>query len=160
MNPGTPAISEDYRDIAARTVAGTPLDAVIYADRDGVIRLWNSAAENIFGYSEDEALGRSLDLIIPEKHRGPHWDGWDKVLRTGETSYGSEPLTVPGLNAAGERISLSFSITILTDDNGEIEGIAAVLHDVTEQWEKQRALRRRVRELERQLTEFSGDQGS
>lgn len=149
--------TEEFRDIAARTVAGTPLDAVIYADRDGIIRLWNSAAQNIFGFTEHEAVGQSLDLIIPEKHRRPHWDGWDKVLQTGETSYGREPLTVPGLNSAGERISLSFSITILTDSDGEIEGIAAVLHDVTEQWHKQRALRRRIRDLEHQIRDLGAE---
>ncbi|WP_084141987.1 PAS domain S-box protein [Corynebacterium sputi] len=154
---GSGAHTEQFRDISARTVAGTPLDAVVYADRNGIIRLWNSAAQNIFGFTEEEAVGQSLDLIIPEKHRTPHWAGWDKVLQTGHTSYGHEPLTVPGLNAAGERISLSFSITILTDGDGQIEGIAAVLHDVSEQWDKQRALRRRVRDLERQIRDLGAE---
>lgn len=136
---------------AARIVAGT-LDAIIYADREGLIRLWNVGAERIFGHSAAEALGKSLDLIIPEKHRRAHWAGWDRVMETGETKYGSDPLAVPGLRADGSRVSLEFSICMLKDPEGRIEGVAVVMRDVTERWEESRSLRERVRELEARLS--------
>lgn len=123
-------------------------DAIIYADRDGTICLWNTGAENIFGHAAQDALGKSLDLIIPEKLRQRHWDGWDKVIATGETKYGQEPLAVPGLRADGTRVSLEFSITMLHDDAGQIAGMVAILRDVTTRWEQDRALRRRLATLE------------
>lgn len=133
--------------LADRIVAATQ-DAVIYADREGVIRLWNTGAETIFGYSADEAVGKSLDLIIPEKQRQRHWDGWDRVMATGKTRYGSEPLAVPGVRADGSRVSLEFSITMLWDSEDRIAGIAAVLRDVTARWKQDRELRKRLAELE------------
>lgn len=132
---------------AERIVAGTQ-DAVIYADRDGVIRLWNSGAERIFGWSAEEAAGESLDIIVPEKHRKPHWRGWYRVMDTGLTRYGADPLAVPGLRKDGSIVSLEFSITMLKDSGGGIEGIAAILRDVTKRWNRERALQKRVRELE------------
>ncbi|AGF72126.1 PAS/PAC domain-containing protein [Corynebacterium halotolerans YIM 70093 = DSM 44683] len=136
---------------AARIVSDT-LDAVIYADRTGTIRLWNAGAESIFGHSPEDALGESLDLIIPEKHRRAHWTGWERVMDSGETRYGADPLSVPGIRADGTRVSLEFSITMLKDDEGRIEGIAAVMRDVSKRWEETRDLRKRVRELEAQLS--------
>ena len=135
------------RNTAERIVAGTQ-DAVIYADRDGVIRLWNAGAERIFGWSAGEAAGESLDIIVPEKHRKPHWRGWYRVMDTGLTRYGADPLAVPGLRKDGSIVSLEFSITMLKDSEGGIEGIAAILRDVTKRWNRERALQKRVRELE------------
>lgn len=123
-------------------------DAIIYADRDGTICLWNAGAENLFGHAAEDALGQSLDLIIPDKLRQRHWDGWEKVMATGQTAYGQEPLAVPGLRADGTRVSLEFSITMLHDDAGELAGIVAILRDVTTRWEQDRALRRRLATLE------------
>lgn len=136
--------------LCERIIAETQ-EAVIYTDRDGVILLWNSGATSIFGFSESEALGQSLDLIIPEKLRKRHWDGWNRVIETGVTKYGSEPLAVPGQRADGSRVSLEFSITMLRDDADQITGIAAILRDVTQRWEQDKALRRRLAEAEAQI---------
>ena len=133
---------------AARIVADT-LDAVVYADRTGTIRMWNGGAERLFGHSAGEAIGRSLDMIIPEKHRRAHWQGWDRVMSSGTTRYGANPLAVPGLRADGSRVSLEFSITMLKDADGEIEGVAAIMRDVTKRWEETRRLREQVREQTR-----------
>ncbi|MGD7003377.1 PAS domain-containing protein [Corynebacterium halotolerans] len=140
-----------FQETAARIIADTTLDAVIYADRNGVIRLWNDAAEDLFGHSAEQAIGQSLDLIIPEKHRGAHWTGWDRVMESGKTRYGHEPLAAPGVTAAGERVSLEFSITMLKDAEGQIEGIAAILRDVSKRWEAEREMRKELRELKGQL---------
>jgi PAS domain S-box-containing protein len=127
-------------------------DAIIYADREGAIRLWNGGAEAIFGFSADEALGRSLDLIIPERQRQRHWDGYHRVMATGETRYGpGSLLAVPAMRKDGTRISVEFSIAMLRDEQGALMGIAAILRDVSERFERDRALHRRLAELEAQL---------
>jgi PAS domain S-box-containing protein len=115
--------------------------AVIYGDAVGVIRLWNRGAEEIFGWTADETLGRSMDLIIPEKHRTSHWDGYSRVMKTGLTKYGSTVLAVPALTKDGRRISIEFSVVLLTDPTGGVVGIAAFLQDVTQRWERDKALR-------------------
>lgn len=134
-------------DLTSRIVEQAQ-DAIIYADRDGVIRLWNAGAEAIFGHSAADALGQSLDLIIPERLQPRHWEGWHRVMETGETRYGRELLAVPGLRADGTRISLEFSIAMLRDDAGAIAGIAAILRDVSARREEDIALRKRLAELE------------
>jgi PAS domain S-box-containing protein len=127
-------------------------DAVIVADHEGLIRLWNAGATTVFGYGAEEAIGRSLDLIIPERLRQRHWDGYHKVMATGETRYGAgEMLAVPAMRNDGTRISVEFSIAMLRDGQGALIGIAAILRDVTERWERDRALRGRLAELEAQL---------
>lgn len=140
----------DFEETAARLFAETQ-EAIIYASRDGMIRLWNGGAEVMFGWDAGEAVGKSLDIIIPEKHRKPHWDGWDRVMESGETRYGSEPLKVPGITKDGSKISLEFSITILKDEAGSIEGVAAFLRDVSAEWEEKKALHVRLRGLEKEV---------
>jgi PAS domain S-box-containing protein len=120
-------------------------DAVIYADADGVIRFWNKGAERIFGFEEAEALGQSLDIIIPEKLRQRHWAGYDKTMRTGETRYGAgDLLAVPAVRRDGSRISVEFTIVPFHDEAGRIAGIAAVMRDVTARFEEMKALRKQV----------------
>jgi len=128
-----------YRQI----VAEAP-DAVICADRDGVIRLWNRGAEMMFGFAAAEALGRTLDLIIPAKLRERHWQGYRQVMATGRTRYGRELLAVPGMHRDGRTLSLEFSISLIRDDRGEVLGAAAILRDVTARREKEKELRRRL----------------
>ncbi len=123
-------------------------DAIIFADPDGIIHLWNSGAEAIFGYSAEEALGQTLDLIVPEKLRERHWEGYRKVMATGVTKYGSELLAVPALNKDDNRISVEFTIVLLKDDAGRPQGTAAIIRDVTERWQREKELKKRLAELE------------
>jgi PAS domain S-box-containing protein len=123
-------------------------DAVVFADQDGVIRLWNDGAERIFGHSREEALGRTLDLIIPEKLRGRHWEGYRRVMDTGVTRYGDDVLAVPAIHKDGARRSIEFTVALVRDDAQTLIGIAAVMRDVTERFEKERQLRARLQALE------------
>lgn len=125
--------------------------AVIVADPDGVICFWNPAAERMFGLSRSDALGESLDIIIPDKLRARHWDGYHGVMRTGQTDYAGRTLAVPAVRQDGTRISVEFTVTLLRDTTGAIRAIAAILRDVSVKWEEQRALHRRVAALEREL---------
>ena len=129
----------------ASVLASSMADAVIYADAEGLIRFWNKGAERIFGFDAAEALGRSLDIIIPESLRGRHWAGYEKTMRTGETRYGAgDLLTVPALRRDGARLSVEFTILPFHDDAGRMIGIAAVMRDVTARFEEMKALRRRA----------------
>jgi PAS domain S-box-containing protein len=118
-------------------------EAVIVSDRTGVIILWNRGAEGMFGYSPGEALGQSLDLIIPERFRARHWEGYRTVMSTGVTRYGQELLAVPAVRKDGSRISIEFSLALLRDVDGTIAGAAAIVRDVTARWERERAARAR-----------------
>jgi PAS domain S-box-containing protein len=123
-------------------------DAMIFADGDGVIRLWNAGAEAIFGYRAEEAVGRTLDLIIPENLRARHWSGYRHVMATGVTRYGQEVLAVPALRKDGRRISLEFTVVLLRDAAGELLGPAAVIREVTARWQRDKALKDRLAMLE------------
>jgi PAS domain S-box-containing protein len=125
------------------TLVASMSDAVIYADADGRIRFWNAAAERLFGYPEAEALGQSLDIIIPETLRHRHWDGFGKTMSTGESRYAAGAvLAVPSIRKDGVRISVEFTILPFRDENNRMIGIAAVMRDVTIRFEEVRALRR------------------
>lgn len=134
-------------DLAARILEAAG-DAVLYAGRDGVVRFWNRGAEEMFGYSASEAVGRSMDFMIPERLRGRHWDGWNKVMESGVTRYGHDVLAVPALRRDGSSISIEFTIQLLRDASGQIEGAAAILRDVTSRFQREKALRMRLKELE------------
>ena len=119
-------------------------DAVIVTDREGVIRLWNTGAAVIFGVAADQAIGQSLDLIIPERLRQRHWEGYRRVMQTGSTRYGRELLAVPAIRADGTRLSVEFTIVPLRDETGYLFGIAAILRDVTARWQREKELRERL----------------
>ena len=123
-------------------------DAIIVSDAHGKITLWNSAAERIFGYTQGEALGQSLDLIIPERLRGRHWEGYDKTMASGETRYGNDVLRVPAIDKAGRALSIAFTVALLYSPNHELTGIAAVIRDETSRFQEERNLRKRLAELE------------
>jgi len=117
-------------------------DAIISSDSDGRITFWNPGAERIFGFSRSEAIGQSLDLIIPERLRARHWEGYTDVMRTGESRYGhGDLLSVPALRKDGTRLSIEFTIVPLKDVAGAMVGMVAILRDVTARFEELRALR-------------------
>ncbi len=137
---GTPVDLEVLVDAAG--------DAIVVADPEGRIRFWNPAATRIFGYAAEEAVGQSLDLIIPEHFRARHWDGYHEVMRTGQTRYGADVLRVPALHKDGRRLSIAFTVALLTDAGGRVTGIAAIVRDETQRWEEEQRLRRRLAEVE------------
>jgi PAS domain S-box-containing protein len=125
-------------------------DAIVATDRAGTITFWNPAAERIFGFASSEAVGKSLDIIIPENARKRHWDGFTRVMETGESRYGhGDVLAVPALTRDGRRISVEFTITLLFDDAGKPSGTAAIMRDVSKSFEEKLQLRKRVAELSR-----------
>jgi PAS domain S-box-containing protein len=135
-------------DLCRRILDGSP-DAVLVSDRDGLVRGWNAASTRLFGFAEAEVLGRSMDLIIPERLRGRHWDGWNHVMEVGVTRYGAgQLLAVPATHRDGRTLSVEFSIQLLRDEAGGIEWVVAVFRDVTERFQKDKALRLRLKELE------------
>lgn len=136
------ARNELPQDLCRRIVEDMA-EAVVFSDRDGMIRLWNRGAEAIFGYTAEEALGRSLDLIVPERWRAQHWDGYRQVMATGVTRYGRELLAVPASRKDGARISIEFSIMLPRDEAGRITGAVAIVRDVTVRWQEMQALRAR-----------------
>ena len=139
---------ERDREALASAVLATASEAIIATDRDGTITFWNPGAERIFGHPAADAVGRSLDLIIPERLRATHWKGYTEVMRTGKSRYGNgDLLSVPGVRRDGLRISVEFTIVPLTDDEGRMTGMAAVMRDVTARFEETKKLRRRLAEL-------------
>jgi PAS domain S-box-containing protein len=130
-------------------------EAVIYADREGIIRLWNAGAVAMFGYSAEEALGKSLDIIIPENLRGRHWEGYRRTMATGESKYGKDLLAVPGIRKDGARISLEFSIMLVRDEGGKLLGPAAIFRDVTARFLKEKQTREKIATLESELSKRS-----
>ncbi|HWB46669.1 MAG TPA: PAS domain S-box protein [Hyphomicrobiaceae bacterium] len=133
----------DIDDFCRRYVKETP-DAVLYCDAEGIIRFWNDGAQRIFGFTPQEAVGQSLDIIIPEHLRQRHWDGYKETVRSGTSRYGAgDLLSVPALAKDGTRISVEFSIAVFREA-GRVAGIAATLRDVTKTFEELKALRRRA----------------
>ncbi|KRB80112.1 PAS sensor protein [Nocardioides sp. Root190] len=130
----------------ASALFGMESDAIIATDKAGAITLWNPGAQRIFGFAATEVLGQSLDVIIPEKLRDAHWNGYVKVMTTGQSRYEADQmLKVPALTADGRRISVEFTLAVVLDEKGEVDGTVAVLRDVTAAFEEMRELRRAAR---------------
>lgn len=122
-------------------------DGVMLADQDGVIRFWNDGCQRVFGFTAEEAVGQSMDIIIPENLRDRHWQGYSQTMRTGQTRYGSgDLLAVPALHKNGSRISVEFSIVPFRDAGGRMVGIGAVMRDVTKKFNEAKALRKALAE--------------
>lgn len=124
-------------------------DAIIFADKEGVIRFWNAGATAMFGYTEEEAAEQTLDLIIPERLRGRHWDGYHHAMSAGVSRYCREVLVVPATRKDGSQISLEFTISLLHDEDGQLIGAAAILRDVTARWHETKALKKHLAAAER-----------
>jgi PAS domain S-box-containing protein len=126
-------------------------DAIIVAEVGGAITLWNPAAVRMFGFSEQEALGQPLDMIIPERLRKRHWDGFHKTMLTGETKYGTDLLRVPAVDKGGRSMSVAFTVALLFSAAGKPAAIAAVIRDETSRFNEDRNMRKRLAELEATL---------
>lgn len=140
--------SMDYMTIDHEQLIQAIGDAVVVADVDGLIAHWNPAATRIFGFTEDEAMGCPLDLIIPERQRARHNEGYAKTVATGITRYGTSLLRVPAQHKDGHRISIAFTVALLTGEDGKVCGVAAVVRDETARFAEEQALRKRITELE------------
>lgn len=135
----------DREQIARKLFEGMP-DALVVADRKGIIRVWNGGAERIFGFAEGEALGQSLDIITPERLRERHWNGYEATMRTGQTKYGAgDLLSVRAIRRDGAQISIQFSIVPLRGEDGDLQAVAAIMRDVTEDFEERKRLQRALR---------------
>jgi PAS domain S-box-containing protein len=126
-------------------------DAVVVSDREGRVIVWNPAAERIFGWSEAEAKGQRMDMIIPERLRQRHWEGFDKSMATGQTRYAHDVLRVPAVNKAGDAMSIAFTVFMLYADDGKVTACGSVIRDETQRFAEDRELKRRLRELEAQV---------
>lgn len=125
-------------------------DAVIVCDAAGAITVWNPSATRIFGFTEEDAIGQSLDIIIPERQRQRHWDGYHKTMATGETRYGTDLLRVPALHKEGKALSIAFTVAMLHAPDGAVSAIVAIVRDETVRWGEERALKAKVAKLEAQ----------
>jgi PAS domain S-box-containing protein len=138
----------NFSELVAQAVLLTRSDAIIAADRDGIICFWNPGAERMFGHVSGEAIGRSLDLIIPERLRQRHWDGFRQTMETGRSRYGEgDLLSVPALRKDGTTISVEFTIVLLKSEPVGVRGIVAIMRDVTQRFEEMRQLRRKLAEV-------------
>ena len=141
----TETVSQDW---LRQKIVEESSDAVMFADREGIIRLWNSGAQRMFGYSDTEAIGQSLDLIIPENLRQRHWDGYFRVMESGTSHYSVDLLSAPALRQDATRISTEFSMVLVQDESGKMTGVAAIIRDVSARWQKEKELKERIRVLE------------
>jgi PAS domain S-box-containing protein len=123
-------------------------DAVIVADANEKIVLWNPAATRIFGYTEQEALGKTLDLIVPERQRQRHSEGYSKSMETGTTRYGTSLLKVPAKHKDGNTLSIAFTVGMLFDSEKKANGVVAIIRDETARFAEERALKKRLSDLE------------
>jgi PAS domain S-box-containing protein len=134
-----------FSHLLAEGILSTRSDAIIAADKEGIIRFWNPGAERIFGHASDAAVGRSLDIIIPERLRKRHWSGYYRFIESGESRYGhADILSVPGVTKDGAAVSVEFTIVPLRDEAGGLIGLAAIMRDVTKRFEEMRALKQKL----------------
>jgi len=138
----------DVDHIIGDAILSARADAIVAADREGAIRFWNPGAERMFGFTRAEAIGQSLDIIIPTRLQKRHWDGYRRVMESGESRYGqADVLAVPGIAKDGRELSIEFTIIPLREESRGVIGLAAVLRDVTERFNETRALKRKIVEM-------------
>ena len=132
----------------ARSLIEQAPDAVIYADYEGIIREWNPAAVTMFGFSSEEAIGQSLDIIVPDRFREAHWRGYERALGEGRTKYSGQALPTRSARKDGATIYVELTFAIIHDQNGGVIGALAHARDISERWEREREQRHRLQELE------------
>jgi PAS domain S-box-containing protein len=145
-------------DVLAELVRGLA-DAVLIANTEGRIVFWNAAAERLFGWSADEVVGQSMEVIIPERLRDRHWEGWRRVVATGETKYGTSLLEVPAARRDGRQLSIAFTVSLLTGPDDAVAAVAAVLRDDTARWQQRREQRDEIARLRAELEAATGAAG-
>ena len=134
-------------NVIARALLEGESEAIVASDAEGIIQFWNAGATRVFGFTADEALGQSLDIIIPERLRARHWDGYRETMRTGKSRYGSgDLLSVPALRKDGAQISVEFTIAVVRGEQGDMVGLVAVMRDATKRFNELKALRKELRE--------------
>jgi PAS domain S-box-containing protein len=143
MTTSNPEMSISYQQVVEAVG-----DAVVICGPDGVIRFWNAAAEHLFGFAPTEALGSSLDLIIPQRLRARHWAGFDKAIASGQTRYDHDVLRVPATHKDGRALSIAFTVGLLLGPERQVTGLVAVIRDDTKRFAEERDLRKRLAELE------------
>jgi PAS domain S-box-containing protein len=136
-----------------QSIVETASEAIIFAGTDGVIRLWNRGAELLFGHSANEAIGQSLDLIIPERLRAAHWEAFDRSLKSGETKYKDRVLTTRSMHKNGDKLYVDLSFGLLRDTAGVPVGAFAIGRDCTARYLSDAAQRSRIKDLEAQLAD-------
>ncbi|HJM75194.1 MAG TPA: PAS domain S-box protein [Dehalococcoidia bacterium] len=146
--------TEANSHISPQALVAQAPDAIILADLEGVIREWNAAAERIFGYSAAEAIGQRLDLIVPERFRDAHWEGYQRATNDGETKYAGQSLPTRALRRGGEQFYVELSFAIVRSEDGQVAGALATARDITARFEEERASRRRLAELEQSLADL------
>jgi PAS domain S-box-containing protein len=153
MMPTRGSIAALPDDLPVRILDGSP-DAILICDHAGTVRYWNAAAERVFGFRVTEALGVSMNLIIPERLRARHWAGWEATMRTGVTRYGEgQLLAVPALHKDGRKVSIEFSIQLVKDADGQIEWVVAIIRDVTERFTREKDLGAQLKALQAKATD-------
>jgi PAS domain S-box-containing protein len=144
-------MSTQIRVDVFRMIVEQTTDAIMFADREGLIRIWNQGAESVFGFPAGEVLGKSLDVIIPEELRKKHWEGYGKAIETGRTRLGSRVLTTRSCHKDGSRLYVDLSFAVIVDDSGHAEGALAIARNVTERYLADKTLRKHAAELENRI---------
>lgn len=107
-------------------------DAIIFADRQGLIQIWNHAAADYFGHAADEVIGRSLDIIIPEHLRRAHWEGFNEAVVSGNTKHGPRPIKTRASHKSGRKLYVSLAFSVIKDREGKVIGAMATAREVGE----------------------------
>jgi PAS domain S-box-containing protein len=146
---GRTDVSSNPPDVAVLSLLfGQAPDGIIYADREGIVRAWNAGAERIFGFTAAAAIGQRLDIIIPESLREAHWSGYARAVAAGDTKYRGQALPTKALKDDGSQFYVELSFAIVHDAGGAVIGALAHARDISERFERDRTMRRRLRELE------------
>ncbi len=143
MDAGEPVAAALFKSMLEQAA-----DALIFADRDGLIRVWNQAAATLFGYGAEEALGESLDLIIPERFRRAHWEGYRAAIATGCLRDSGQVLTTRSMHRNGSKLYVDLSFSLVRESGGAVAGALAIGRDCTARRLEENALRARLAELE------------